>query len=109
MKKTFAIVLSVILAGCSAKPSDGEIESQVIPKIRDNFVYPDKIQIERFEKFNGFQKDEKTYVADLEYVIGAKGETGKKEYKAKATFLKTEKGWLISDFKITDVSQWGAR
>ncbi|MFD0949909.1 hypothetical protein ACFQ0F_05825 [Paraperlucidibaca wandonensis] len=69
MKKlTFLFVLIFALIGCSDKPSDNEIEEQIVGNLLSNGG--DEIfRIENFEKTNGFEKDSKTYIADVKYEL----------------------------------------
>ncbi len=67
MKKLpLLFALFLILSGCSGKPGDNEIEKQIVENLlRDG---GDEIfQVENFKKTNGFEKDSKTYIADVKY------------------------------------------
>ncbi|MDF1762998.1 MAG: lipoprotein [Oleibacter sp.] len=64
----FALSLAFILSGCSGKPSDGEIEKQITGNLLSDGG--DEIFIvENFKKTNGFEKDSKTYIADVKYEL----------------------------------------
>lgn len=68
MKRLFAIALCLILAACSGKPSSGDIREMVTQQlINDN--NKDWIEIDHFEKVNGFEKDQNTYVVDIKYKV----------------------------------------
>ena len=63
-----AIIFLFVLAGCSSKPSSGDIEDQVIKNLlRDGLG--EIIAIENFEKINGYEKDSRTYTAEIEYDV----------------------------------------
>lgn len=71
MKKfIFAFILSLvcILAGCSGRPSDSEIETQITGKFLSNGG-EEIFAVENFKKTNGFEKDSKTYIADVRYEL----------------------------------------
>lgn len=59
---------AVFLTACSGKPSDSEIETQVVAQLVDNEVRQ-LASIESFTKTNGFEKDANTYVADIKYKV----------------------------------------
>lgn len=87
MKKFFTIIalsFAFILSGCSGKPSDGEIERQIIGKLQGNGGVQ-ILTVENFKKTNGFEKDSKTYIADVRYEI-----VFKKGFPEVAQLLKQE-------------------
>ena len=115
----------IVFTGCfdSGKPSDSVIKTQVMSQIvtkNSGEIY----SIENFKKLNGFEKDDKTYIADIQYDIIFKKSLRdiKKEFgsfasmalgikygnfkvghratnKQKATLIKKENGWIISNIK----------
>ncbi|MGH8613740.1 MAG: tetratricopeptide repeat protein [Gammaproteobacteria bacterium] len=64
--KNLSMILSLTaLAACSGPPSVGDIEEQLV-----SVVVGDAggiATLENFEKINGLEKDEKTYIADVKY------------------------------------------
>lgn len=81
MKKILLVVFVMLLASCSGKPSNGEIESQIMQQITDeasNELY----EVIDFEKINGFEQDDRTYVASVRYDI--KFKKSLKEFSAAA-------------------------
>ncbi|MGH8490684.1 MAG: tetratricopeptide repeat protein [Gammaproteobacteria bacterium] len=65
MKKSFAILSLTVLAACSGPPSAEHIKEQLV-----RVVVGDAggiATLENFEKINGHEKDEKTYIADVKY------------------------------------------
>lgn len=84
MRKIVPVILSLLLAGCSGKPSDSEIESAIVGKFLADGG--DQIlQVENYQKINGFEKDSKTYIADVRYDL-----IFKKSIKELAQQLKQE-------------------
>lgn len=67
MRKIILSLVLLLLAGCSGKPSNGEIENQVVADLLDGME--DVYQIENFEKLNGFEQSRNTYVAEVRYDI----------------------------------------
>lgn len=67
MKKFLMIfAMSLCLVGCGNKPSDSEIKNQIVGNIMSDGG-DDLFKVENFKKTNGFERDEKTYIADVEY------------------------------------------
>lgn len=67
MKKFLMIfAMALCLVGCGNKPSDSEIKNQVVGNIMSDGG-DDLFKVENFKKTNGFERDEKTYIADVEY------------------------------------------
>lgn len=123
--KIILLALMFIFVGCldSGKPSDSEIKTQALTQIATKDS--EKIfSIENFKKTNGFEKDEKTYIADIQYdvvfkkslreiekefgifastAIGVKFGNFKTGHRAtnkqKATLIKKESGWVISSIE----------
>lgn len=125
MKFLTIILLAIALTACSGKPSDGDIKAQYIENAMKG-KDPSLSGIENFEKVNGFQKDERTYIADvkfdvifkksfdevaketkrdfggmlkltaLEETMGRFKAGHKISYEDKLTFTKTEKGWILN-------------
>ena len=62
----FAGALLAILAGCSGKPSTGELRSELQVQL-DRLGMADVCEVDKVERVNGFEKDDKTYVADVKY------------------------------------------
>lgn len=70
MKKiALLIALSIALGACSAKPGENEIRKLFIDSFMQSDGLVDILAIDNFIKTNGFEKDEKTYVADVAYDI----------------------------------------
>lgn len=68
MKFLTIFLMAVALTACSGKPSDSDIKALYIEdamKGKD----PTLSVIENFVKVNGYQKDERTYIADVTYDI----------------------------------------
>lgn len=80
-----AMVLLMLLA-CSVKPSDREIESQVIHNLMSEGG-SDIFVIENFQKTDGFERNDKTYVAYVSYEL-----VFKKGLKELREDFKAEKG-----------------
>ena len=125
MKKLLLAIIMIVFTGCfdSGKPSDSEIKTQALTQIvtkQSGKIY----SIENFKKTNGFEKDEKTYIADIQYDIVFKKSLRdiEKEFgsfasmalsikygnfkaghratnKQKATLIKKENGWVLSNIK----------
>jgi len=66
MKKIVFLFAILLLTGCSGKPSNDEIEEQVVGNLLSDGG-EEIFQIENFKKINGFEKDSKTYIADVKY------------------------------------------
>lgn len=128
MKFLAILLIALALTACSGKPSDSDVKRQYIEFISED-ADPKIMTIENFERVNGLQQDENTYVVDVKYDIVMKKsfeqiakETPKdigsmlglvaleermgqfKEghrvtRKDKATFVKTEKGWFMQTGK----------
>jgi hypothetical protein len=68
MKNVLLLAALITLAACSGKPSVSEIREQVASQMqadgRDRLF-----EIRNFRKRNGFRKDERTYIADVEYEL----------------------------------------
>lgn len=59
-----------LLSGCSGSPSAGDVEDQVVDKLaRDGME--ELFSVENFEKSDGLEKDDNTYVAYVEYDLVA--------------------------------------
>jgi hypothetical protein len=100
------------LAACSSsgKPSESQIEQAVV-KARKGEI------IKNFKKTDGFEKDPKTYVADVEFdkiemkqpMIPAHANDAREpiavtsHVKAKITFIKEESGWAYAAIDITSI------
>jgi len=65
-KLSVLFALFLILSGCSGKPSDNDIEKQIVGYLLSDGGN-EIVQVENFEKINGFKKGLKTYVADIKY------------------------------------------
>lgn len=83
-KLPFLFALIIILSGCSGKPSENDIEKQIVVNLLSNGG-EEIFQVENFEKTNGFEKDSKTYIADVKYDL-----VFKKGIQELAQQLKTE-------------------
>jgi hypothetical protein len=71
MRIFILLIISVLLVACSGKPKDSEIKSQVIDRfIRDggDEVF-EVFEIKNFQKIDGFERDSKTYVANVRYEL----------------------------------------
>lgn len=73
MRKLIYLLIAVFFAGCSGTPGENEIEDQLVASLEKNGL--DKIyEVENLEKVNGYEKDERTYIAivkyDVEFKIG---------------------------------------
>lgn len=66
MKISLYICALLILAGCSGKPSSNEMAQQIEASLQGNGG-ADLFKIENFQKLNGFEKDNNTYIADVRY------------------------------------------
>lgn len=62
------ITLMNVLSGCAEKPSDSEIERQIVEGILGDDG-AEILKIENYKKTNGFEKSSKTYIADVEYDV----------------------------------------
>lgn len=65
MKNLFMILSLTVLAGCSGPPGAEDIKQQLVSVIAAHAG--GMTAIENFEKINGHEKDEKTYIADVKY------------------------------------------
>lgn len=61
----FMILSLAALAACSEPPSVGDIKEQLVRVVVGNVG--GVATVENFEKINGHEKDEKTYIADVKY------------------------------------------
>jgi len=72
MKKKLISLLIIsslfLFIGCSNKPSDKEIEEQLIENF-DASGISNMIEIEAFYKMNGYKENENTYVATVRYMM----------------------------------------
>lgn len=66
MKKIILTLVIVLLGACSTKPGDKQIESLVSTHVlRERGV--ELFTVENFQKINGFEQDEKTYIVEVKY------------------------------------------
>ncbi|MBO1927492.1 membrane lipoprotein lipid attachment site-containing protein [Thiomicrorhabdus sp. 6S2-11] len=68
MKKIFLVSIMLLLTACSGSPSEGDIEDQVTEKLLGDGG-DEYFEIDNFEKTNGFDKDDRTYIADVKYDV----------------------------------------
>lgn len=96
MKKFLMIIaMALCLVGCGNKPSDSEIKNQVVGNLLSDGG-KDMFAVENFKKTNGFERDEKTYIADVEYEL-----VFKKGLREVAQQLKQEsQGSLFGDMGV---------
>ena len=66
MKRIACLLMLFILAGCSGKPSNRQIENEVVKNVLSDGGN-ELFQVENFVKTNGFEKSEHTYIADVKY------------------------------------------
>lgn len=68
MKKFMYLLLALFITGCSGTPGENEIEEQVVASLKNSGL--DKIySVENFEKLNGYEKDDRTYIAIVKYDV----------------------------------------
>jgi len=61
-----ALLLLLLLAGCSNKPDEQALRQQVTARLSQQ--YGDAIfEVVNFKKTNGFPRDDNTYIAEVEY------------------------------------------
>lgn len=124
MKFLATLFIAIAVTACSGKPSDSDVKRQYLEFVT-KAIDPKIMAVENFERVNGFQQDEKTYVVDVKYDIvmtksfeqiaretskdiggmlslvaleeqvGRFKEGHRVTRNDKATFLKTEKGWVL--------------
>lgn len=124
MKFLATLLIAFTLAACSGKPSDSDVKRQYLEFVSEG-TDPKISAVENFERVNGIQKDENTYVVDIKYdivmkksfeqisretprdfgsmlgLVALEEKMGqfKEGHRAtvtdKATFDKTEKGWVM--------------
>jgi hypothetical protein len=68
MKNGLGMVFGLLLLGCAAKPDNKEIEQQVRAHVLRDGVH-EFLEIRNFQKTNGFERDGRTYEADVRYDI----------------------------------------
>lgn len=64
----WSTVVLLLLASCSGKPRTGEIENQVVAQLHaggDASIF----HIENFQKVNGFEGQDGTYIAEISYDV----------------------------------------
>lgn len=87
MKKALYLLV-ILLVGCSGKPTDSEVEQQMVGNILSGGG-SEIFQVENFQKVNGFEKDENTYIADVKYDLvfktGVKDMAQQLEQKSEAS------------------------
>jgi len=64
----YLIIALLILSGCSGKPSNRDIETQIKANLLEDGGEA-LFQIENFEKTNGFEKSKNIYIADVKYEL----------------------------------------
>ena len=66
VSKVFILLTIILLTACSSKPSDEELQTQITNYLAKGGR--DKLYIvENFQKVNGFENDEHTYTAQVQY------------------------------------------
>jgi hypothetical protein len=60
------IFFALLLTACTGKPSDSEIEEQVLASLV-NVVSRDFLAVHSLKKLNGFEKDSSTYIAVVKF------------------------------------------
>lgn len=119
MKKFLALVAALLLlVSCSSKPNDDQTKA-ALEKEFVQLGFNNTYEVKEFHKNNGFEKDEKTYIADVTYVVAARegkavnmndlNEATKffgrfviakgMRVTEKITLIKTDKGWEVSEIK----------
>ncbi len=72
MKRKLILLLIIsslfLFIGCSDKPSDKEIEEQLIENFEASGI-SELIEVEAFYKMNGYKENENTYVATVRYMM----------------------------------------
>ncbi|EKE75651.1 lipoprotein [Gallaecimonas xiamenensis] len=67
MKKwILALAAAALLAGCSDKPSEGDLEDMLTAKLNDGY---ELFEIDDFEKLDALTKGEDTYLVDVQYTL----------------------------------------
>jgi hypothetical protein len=64
-----AFFLTLLLAACTGKPSDSDIEEQIVAFMMNDDLSRDFVSINSIEKINGFEKNSNTYIAVVRYEI----------------------------------------
>ena len=64
LRVCFAGLGILVLAGCSAGPSDSEVNDAVVQELQTPFM-----EITDIERVNGYEDGDKRYVVDASYVI----------------------------------------
>lgn len=119
MKKFLALIAALLLlVSCSSKPNDDQTK-QALEKEFVRLGFNNTYEVKEFHKNNGLEKDDKTYVADVTYVVAAREGKGVNmndlneatkffgrfviakgmRVTEKLTLVKTENGWEINDIK----------
>ncbi|MYL85319.1 hypothetical protein GTA51_19680 [Desulfovibrio aerotolerans] len=134
MKKILVLLTTVALlalAACASKPNDDQIKAALEDSMKTAGI-SDYYVIKDFTKTNGFEKDAKTYIADVSYIVASKEgvklsmpiiDKASNFFKIlvvakgmrvteKITIIKTENGWSVdkrSDGKfqaLTSDGRW---
>ena len=94
---TISLLSFMILVGCYSQPTDIEIERQVkeyvLSDVEESYTF------KNYEKINGIEVDDKTYIAIVNYdLVAMSGARKWRNYpyrEVEFTFIKAEKGWMI--------------
>lgn len=62
----FSLLLVLLVAGCSNKPSDDSIRQQVTDRLHEQYS-SSIFDVINFKKVNGIPRDDNTYIAEVEY------------------------------------------
>lgn len=68
MRRIVILAICIVLSACSGKPSVSQIREQVLEQIVTD-SNRELIAISDFDKTNGFEKDQNTYVVNIKYKV----------------------------------------
>ena len=104
MRTLIIFLIVVLLSACSLKPTESEIKSQVVANILSDGG-SDIFEVQNFQKVDGFEKDKRTYIANVKYELVFKKSIKELEVFASQSIKKGNEfeqgmGALVSTFAI---------